>query len=74
MEQDFLEEFITEKCIVKPDLMVGKGKLYDHYKKWKEKENEGYVTKKLFGIKMKEKGYKDKKSGSWHWIGLDVSK
>ena len=74
-EMDLLESFIVDNCIRNKSFKAAVGDLYESYKKWCESACEEPVGKKFFGKLMKQKGFKQSKSGSirfWNGIKLDT--
>ena len=71
--EDWLTNFINERCILEPDATVRAGELYQVYREWSE--TAGDYTRRLsdFNTAMEQRGFtrkapKNKKS----WVGLKL--
>ena len=71
-EMDVLATFINDCCINQGyNLTVPKTEMFSAYESWCEKNSEDKLSKKLFGVKMAERGMDDYKSGSVRfWKGI----
>jgi putative DNA primase/helicase len=72
-ESDIVATFIEERCEQGPDCEVSKTALYEAYSEWSKKSGEFSVSKKEFGMRLAEKGFKDGRTGKqrfWAEISL----
>ena len=70
---DILENFIADRCRKRKDKRVPVSDLYEEYKDWSLSACEDAVGKKVFGDLMRQKSYRQGKSGSTrYWKGLEV--
>lgn len=72
-DMDILENFIADRCRKREDKRVPVSDLYEEYKTWSLSACEDAVGKKVFGDLMRQKSYRQGKSGSTrYWEGLEV--
>jgi len=77
-EMDALASFFEDACIIRKDLMTPATRLFGEYDDWAWKSGEKKETKKSFGMRLKERGFQNKKITSgkhkdrmgWFGIGL----
>lgn len=71
--ENWLENFINERCIREPNARVGARALYDEYKRWAQDAGE-YVRRETdFSTAMEAAGYRRvKPKGTFHYTGLKV--
>ena len=71
--ENWLENFIDERCIKEPNARVGARALYDEYKRWAQDAGE-YVRREAdFSTAMEAAGYrKVKPKGTYHYSGLKI--
>jgi len=73
-EMDIVAEFIDEECVLEGSASQTSGDLYDAYKEWCKSKVEEPVSKKAFGMRLKDvPGVVDQKVGgkrSWRGIGF----
>lgn len=72
-EMDVLGGFISDHCTIDPELMVKSKDLYDKYQEWCQANDEEPISKRTFGLKLKERGLKDGKVGPCRdrgWCGI----
>ena len=72
-DSDWLQAFIASKLIEKKGLKISASVLYAEYKDWVSENGEYEYSQRVFGAKLKDKGYKNKRSGSngvVEWVGL----
>ena len=62
-EMDFLNNFISDCCIIGPDQSVQSKELYLAYSKWCEENGEYQLKQASFGRKLQEKGFDSKQIG-----------
>lgn len=69
--ENWLENFINERCIREPNARVGARSLYDEYRRWAQAAGE-YVRRETdFSTAMEAAGYQRiKPKGKFHYIGL----
>lgn len=71
--ENWLENFLSERCILEPDARAPAGELYQVYRQWAE-ESGDYVRRQIdFNIAMEQRGFskitpKNKRT----WIGLKL--
>jgi P4 family phage/plasmid primase-like protien len=71
-EMDVLAAFIEDRCVVDPKASVGATPLYEKYKAWCDDSGENKLTQTKFGLRLKERGFRNEKAQrvTWHGIGL----
>ena len=74
-EQDVLDEFLEERCLLGVDFDVASRALYDDYHKWAKESGEYIWSKKLFGRRLASRGFLPIRgtgldSGERRWRGL----
>lgn len=72
-DSDIIAEFIEEKCFECADCSITSKELYAAYSEWAIENKEQPISKKAFGRKLEEKGYKHYRSSKgrgWKGIGL----
>ena len=77
-EMDTLAAFIEDRCVVREDIVAPATPLYKQYQMWCEDAGEKPETQKMFGMRLRERGFvsdkinrgphKDRKG--WFGIGL----
>ena len=77
-EMDTLAAFLEDRCVLRKDLVAPATPLYKQYRLWCDDAGEKPETQKLFGMRLRERGYtnakitqgphKDRKG--WFGIGL----
>ena len=74
--ENWLENFIDERCIKEPNARVGARALYDEYKRWAQDAGE-YVRREAdFSTAMEAAGYdriKPKNKSTWVGVRLDLA-
>lgn len=71
--EDWLENFLSERCILEPDARAPAGELYQIYRQWAE-ESGDYVRRQIdFNTAMEQRGFskiapKNRKT----WVGLKL--
>lgn len=63
-EMDIVSNYLSECCILDSKCQVLSKSLYDDYVSWAEENKERIMTKKAFGMKLKEKGIEKNISSS----------
>ena len=74
-EMDVLSQFISDCCVEKASLKTLFKDLYQAYTGWCDSNGEQSLTKRIFGTKLREKGYKPVRigqGGSRGWIGIGI--
>jgi putative DNA primase/helicase len=72
-EMDVLGSFIEDRCEVGPKKEVKKRDLYADYETWCADEKEKPLSKKAFGLRIKERGIIDKRTGKDRfWVGVEL--
>lgn len=56
-EMDVLQDFLDERCVVKPNAHATAKELYEAYCQWCEETGERAVTQREFGIRLTERGF-----------------
>jgi putative DNA primase/helicase len=70
-ESDLLSGYLGECCIIGRNCQESTANLYAAYEKWCEAAGETYMKVRTFGKNLRERGFKDWKSGSVRgWAGL----
>ena len=72
---DWLQAFISERCVEGKDKKVGATELYQAYKHWASERGEREYNQRVLGGRLKDKGYQSKRSGptgTTEWLGLEV--
>lgn len=67
--KDEIDWFLQIRCEFSESYQISKDELYREYKEW---AGDNSQTKKQFGTRMKQSGLKDKKSGNWYWLGIQL--
>ena len=62
-EMDEIGTFLTECCIMQPNVKANPTDLYDAYKKWCEDTGETVLSQRAFLTRLTERGLKPKQSG-----------
>jgi putative DNA primase/helicase len=73
LEMDSLAIFLNEKCVLKANTRVQASELYGEYRKWCEINGEQPVSNKVFGSRLKEKGFEKRTINGRNWyfgVGL----
>ncbi len=69
IDVDALGAFIEDYCVVGATLRGKPVELYNAYDTWCRMNNEHAVSKKMFGMKLKDRGFTAGKTGSDRWWG-----
>ena len=72
-EMDTLADFFDSCCVIDPRATASTIDLYRYYDAWALKAGEDALSKRLFGERLRERGFRPFKSGSvrgWRGIGL----
>jgi putative DNA primase/helicase len=66
-DQDILASFLTEECVVNPQLSAKATRLYERYRKWTERCGETPANQRAFGMAMTERGFERyTNNGTWY--------
>jgi len=72
-EMDILAHWLEDCCVVYPKATAPAGDLYASYSHWCDTGGEHPLPQRTFGLRLAERGYEQKKSGStrsWKGLGL----
>jgi hypothetical protein len=77
-EMDTFASFLEEECVVRPDAHAPAAALYLAYQRWADRSGQKTESKKWFGARLKERGFKDyrptrgpnRNIRSWEGVGL----
>lgn len=71
--EDWLSNFISERCVKDPNAREGARALYLEYRAWAEESGEYIRRENDFSVAMEQAGYQRiQPKGKWHYIGLRV--
>jgi putative DNA primase/helicase len=73
-EMNIIGDFIDDMCVLN-EIATGTAKeLYESYEKWCDAEGEKTISKKLFGMKLSERGFDNYRAsrGVRTWIGIGI--
>jgi putative DNA primase/helicase len=72
-EMDTVGQFVEERCLCNPSAQIGKDSLYQEYRLWAEMSGLHALSINRFGRRLKEKGFRDDRSGGQRvWIGIKL--
>ena len=71
-EQDVLGGFIAERCVVREGVSAPSSALYREYQSWSQENGHGQLSQTSFGIKLRERGFVNVKSGTITWQKIGV--
>jgi len=73
-EMDIIGIFLDDCCVIELTNEVEKKNIYAEYEKWTENNGEKKISKKLFGIRLTEKGFDSYRGtgGVWKWTGIGL--
>jgi putative DNA primase/helicase len=72
-DEDFLQLFISECCIVKSDAKVKSSTLYETYSNWCKKGNIYLFNSTNFGLQLGKKKFEKKRlENGWHYLGIGI--
>ncbi len=69
-EQDSLNSFFEERCMMEANAHITAKELYACYVAWCEENGERALSQRLFGQRLAERGFTKKKSSVIVWFGL----
>ncbi len=71
-EMDTIGKFLADRCICHNTVRVGSSELYQAYKEWCGAEHEDPLTHTKFSLRLKDRGFQNKKSGAKTWLGIGL--
>lgn len=72
-EMDVVGAFLSECCILTPEVKTVTGALYETYKKWCEDTGEFTLNQRNFGMRLAERGLESaQSSGNRWWKGIGI--
>jgi putative DNA primase/helicase len=73
-EMDTLGDFFDAMCVIGKTVMVTAKQIYESYDDWCEAEGEKPISKKLFGMKLAERGFDSFRGnrGVRTWTGIGI--
>ena len=71
-DMDTLAAFIEERCVVNPRATVGSTRLWNEYQQWADDNGEYPGTQPKLGLRLKERGFVNVKSGTVFWQGIGL--
>jgi len=70
-EQDELQHFIDEQCVLDPSARTAASALYSAYASWCQAEGQGPMCKRDFGQALREHGFSpSRNAGNRQWTGI----
>lgn len=71
--EDWLSNFISERCVRGPNAREGARALYLEYRAWAEESGEYIRRENDFSAAMEQAGYRRiQPKGKWHYVGLRI--
>lgn len=70
--ENWLENFLTDRCVREPGARVGARELYEEYKAWSEALKDYTRSEKDFSAEMEKLGFIKKRSNGQRYIGLHL--
>lgn len=71
-DMDTIGAFLSECCILTPEVKAKASELYGAYKEWCEAGGEHALSQRCFGLRLTEKGLKSVKSSGNYWKGVGI--
>ena len=72
-DMDVIEAFLSDTCVIEPLASLQASVLFGEYKNWCEENNERVCSQRMFGTKLKDKGYThQRKRDGYYWHGLGL--
>ena len=73
---DILNDFIYDRCITGSGVTATAKVLFEKYESWAEDNGEKAISKKLFGMKLSERGFEAYRAtrGVRTWRGIGVTR
>jgi len=72
-EEDTLQHFIMDCCILAPDAHVKSAQLFERYKRWAEDNNLKKMSGTAFGLEMKRTYKQYRNSQGTYYVGIDLN-
>jgi putative DNA primase/helicase len=75
-EMDVIGDFVDGRCVLSETAMGTAKELYESYESWCDDNGEKTISKKLFGMKLSERGFDKYRAtgGIWTWLGVGIEK
>lgn len=70
---DVIGDFISDCCILEPNLQAKSSDLFKRYEQWCESSGERPESSRKFADRLKERGLASRKSGVMWWSGIGLS-
>jgi len=71
-DMDTIGAFLSECCILTPEVKAKASELYGAYKEWCEAGGEHTLSQRCFGLRLTEKGLERIKSSGNYWKGIGI--
>ncbi len=77
-EMDTLAAFLEDRCVVHPDAVAPATPLYKQYQLWCDDAGEKPETQKMFGMRLRDRGFENKQisrgeyKGLKGWVGIGI--
>jgi putative DNA primase/helicase len=72
-EMDIIGNFIKERCVQLPDVSIKARELFKCYQDWCDENNERASNERFFGLRLKELGFEQKRSGDGrYWLAIHL--
>ncbi len=73
-EMDVVAQFLEDCCILEPNAQAGATDLYTAYKNWCSANGERWLSQRLFGGRLNERGYESRRGagGTWIYDGIGI--
>jgi putative DNA primase/helicase len=73
-EMDVIGNFLKERCLQQPGLMIKARELFKCYQDWCDDHNEHAVSERFLGLRLKEMGLEQKRSNDGrYWQGIQLA-
>jgi putative DNA primase/helicase len=73
-EMDVIATFIADRCVAGPGEKENTGVLYEAYSIWCNETGERPLSKRDFGLRLREKGFEPRGGRKRSWRGISVQK
>ena len=71
--EDSIAAFLSDQCLVAPEVWVFADDLYSRYKTWATHTGEHTHSQRQLGAILTGKGYERYRSGKWRWRGIALA-